>query len=377
MREIGIGVVGWGFMGKTHTHALREMALFYQGAPFRPVLKCICTRRLDAARQAAMDAGFARFTDDFDQLLAMPEVEVVSICTPNAVHREMAVKALKAGKHVYIDKPLAMDLDEALEIQSAVRSSGRLLQVAHNNRFFPSTMRAKELVVQGRIGQVLSFRGDYLHSGSIDQTRPAGWKLTDQGGVILDLASHAVDLVTWLAGPAKEVLCETRFLYPQRPGADGKPLTGLGEDQAVALLRLENGALGTVEASKIATGTDDELSFEIYGTRGALRWKLMQADYLEFYDNTAPEAALGGEKGFTRISCGARYPKPGGQFLPVKNTIGWDRAHMHCYYCFLRAVAEGGPVSPGVEEAVALHRLMDAMKRSQRERRWVWVKGAQ
>lgn len=373
MRQIGMGVVGWGFMGKTHTHALREMGLFYSEADFRPVLECVCTRRLEVARQAAQDAGFAHYTDDFDQLLAMPQVEAVSICTPNALHLPMALKALEAGKHVYIDKPLAMSLEEALRIQQAVERTGLTLQVAHNNRFFPAMLRARQLVEAGRVGQVLSFRCDYLHSGSVDASRPAGWKMSSQGGVLLDLASHAADLILWLAGPVKEVCCRTRLLYAQRPASGGGQTTDLGEDQVLALMRLENGALGTLEASKIATGTDDELSFELYGDKGALRWRSMEADYLYFFDNTRPEAPLGGERGFQRLSCGARYPWPGGQFLPVTNTIGWDRAHMHCYFSFLNALVHGLPVSPGIGEAVALHRLMDAMKLSSQNQSWVSV----
>ena len=171
----------------------------------------------------------------------------------------------------------------------------------------------------------------------------------------------------------KEVCCRTRLLYAQRPASGGGQTTDLGEDQVLALMRLENGALGTLEASKIATGTDDELSFELYGDKGALRWRSMEADYLYFFDNTRPEAPLGGERGFQRLSCGARYPWPGGQFLPVKNTIGWDRAHMHCYFSFLNALVHGLPVSPGIGEAVALHRLMDAMKLSSQNQSWVSV----
>lgn len=228
MRQIGMGVVGWGFMGKTHTHALREMGLFYSEADFRPVLECVCTRRLEVARQAAQDAGFAHYTDDFDQLLAMPQVEAVSICTPNALHLPMALKALEAGKHVYIDKPLAMSLEEALRIQQAVERTGLTLQVAHNNRFFPAMLRARQLVEQGRVGRVLSFRCDYLHSGSVDASRPAGWKMSSQGGVLLDLASHAADLILWLAGPVKEVCCRTRLLYAQRPASGGGQTTRPG-----------------------------------------------------------------------------------------------------------------------------------------------------
>jgi predicted dehydrogenase len=137
------------------------------------------------------------------------------------------------------------------------------------------------------------------------------------------------------------------------------------------LLEMPNGALGTVTASKITTGAEDELSFEIYGDRGAIRWRLMEADYLEFYDNTQPEAALGGERGFRRIATTARYPAPGGSFLPPKNRIGWDRVHMHCYYSFLECVHRGAPANPDVFEGARLQRLMDAMVSSHRQGAWV------
>ena len=336
MREIGIGVIGWGFMGKTHTHALRGMRMFYPNMDFTPVLKSLCSRRIDVARKAAADFGFEHATDDYRVLLAREDVDVVSVCTPNGLHLEMVLAALRAGKHVYVDKPMCMDADEAKQIEDAVKSSGKKLQVAHNNRFFPSTLRARQLIDEGRIGDVLSFKFDYLHSGSIDPNRPVGWKQKGEGGVLLDLASHALDLLLHLTGDVSEVLCELRALYETRPGMDGQPVSDLGEDQVTALIRLKNGALGTLEASKIATGTDDELSFEIYGQKGALRSQLMQADYLEFFDNQQGERPLGGERGFNRISCVQRYAAPGGAFLP-KNTIGWDRAHMHAYFSFLNA----------------------------------------
>lgn len=372
MQKIGIGVVGWGFMGKTHTHALRGMRIFYPDMDFQPVLKSVCSRRIDVARRACEDFGFEHYTDDYRALLAREDIGVVSICTPNALHRDMVIAALEAGKHVYVDKPMCMDAREAEDICDAVVRSGRKLQVAHNNRFFPSTLRARALIDEGRIGEVLSFKFDYLHSGSIDRERPVGWKQMREGGVLLDLASHALDLMGHLVGEAEEVLCEMRALYPSRPDRAGNPVSDLGEDQVAALIRLKNGALGTLEASKIATGTDDELAFEIYGSRGALRWHLMRADYLEFFDNDKPEAPLGGERGFTRLGCVQRYAPPGGSFLP-KNTVGWDRAHMHCYHTFLNAVAHDLPVSPDAFEAARVQALMDAMRTSAAERRWVKV----
>ncbi len=372
MREIGIGVIGWGFMGKTHTHAIRDMKLFFPGMDFKPVLKTVCSRRLEMAREAAEDFGFGRYTDDYRELLKQDDIGAVSISTPNALHLNMVLDALNAGKHVYVDKPMCMNAEEAAQIVRAVKKSGKKLQVAHNNRFFPSTLRAKQLIEEGRIGDVTSFALRYLHSGSVDRDKPVGWKQLSEGGVLLDLASHALDLMAFLKLDAAEVMCETRTLYQTRPDASGNPVKALGEDQVAALIRLKNGALGTLEASKIATGTDDELSFEIYGQKGALRWHLMRADYLEFFDHTKREAPFGGERGFMKIACVGRYDKPGGSFLP-KNTIGWDRAHMACYYAFLNAVAHDLPTSPDVYEALGLQEVMDAMKKSALNRQWIKV----
>ena len=139
------------------------------------------------------------------------------------------------------------------------------------------------------------------------------------------------------------------------------------------MLRLPNGALGTVEASKITAGSTDVMYLEIAGTKGAIRWNLENPGWLEFYDNTQPEVPLGGLRGYTRIECVGRYPAPGGSFLPAKNAIGWGRGHMHSYYSFLKCVAEGTVPSPGLEEGARLQRLMDLMVISDREKRWVAV----
>ncbi len=373
MQTINIGVIGWGFMGKTHTHVLREMPLFYPDAPFRPQLKSLCSRRLEMARQGAEDGGFETFTDDYRQLLQDKTIDAVSICTPNDLHEEMAIEALRAGKHVYLDKPVAVTYESARRIADAAKKAGVVTHVALNNRFWPSTQRAKEIVEEGRLGEILSFSVRYLHSGSVDPARPVGWKQLMQGGVLLDLGSHALDLAQWLCGTPREVFCALRTLYPKRPTRDGGTETNLSDDQAIMLLRMQNGALGTVEASKIATGAEDELVFEICGTKGALRLNLMDPNWLWFYDNTVPDAPYGGMKGYTRISCVARFPAPAGSFLPSKNTIGWDRAHMHCYYTFLNNVARGTQSSPSIEDGTELQYLMECCKQSSETSRWVMV----
>ena len=371
MKRIGVGIIGWGFMGKTHTHALREMPLFYPGAGFEPVLASVCSRRVDMAKEAARQMGFAHFTDDYMETLRRDDVQVVSICTPNELHEEMALRAIELGKHVYLDKPVSTDYASAKRIADAAKKAVVTCQVALNNRFLPAIIRAKQLIDEGRIGEVTAFRCYYKHSGSIDPNRPVGWKQLSSAGVLQDLGSHALDMITWLIGAPESLMCSLRTLYPARPKAGGGEVTALGDDHALIVMKMPGGAVGTVEASKIWTGADDELGFDIAGTKGAIRFDLMQPNYVEFFDNAVPEAAYGGERGYVRIAAVARFEKPAGAFLPPKNTIGWDRAHMHCYYSFLQSIADGTKPSPNLDDGAEVQRLMDLCTKSHNEARWL------
>lgn len=373
MKTIGIGIIGWGFMGKTHAQALRSLPLYYPGAGFEAALRCVCARHIENAREAARAAGFENYTDDYRELLAREDIDVVSVCTPNDLHEEMVVAALRAGKHVYVDKPLAVTAESALRIAREAEAARGFTRMVFNNRYLPATLRAKQLVDEGRVGTVLTFNARYLHSGSIDPNKPIGWKQGMQGGVLLDMGSHALDLLTWLAGYPRRVLCRSFTLYGERPAPGGERTRALSEDHVQMMLEMENGALGSVEASKIATGSDDELTFELRGDRGALKWDSMDPSYLYFYDNTLPEAVYGGMRGFTRIESVGRYPAPGGKFLPPKNAVGWDRGHLHCYYTFLDAVAKGERPDNTVADGARLQKLMEDCRRSERTGRWVEV----
>lgn len=373
MKTIGIGLIGWGFMGRTHTHALRSIALYYPGVDFQVKLVHVCSRRLEKAKEAAELVGFEKYTDDYRDVLADPEVDVVSICTPNDQHEEMAIAALKAGKHVYIDKPLAVTYESAARIAQAAQSASVKTHMVFNNRYSPAIMRAKELMEEGRIGEVLSFQARYLHSGSIDPNKPIGWKQQMQGGVILDLGSHALDLLTWLMGYPEKVFCKTRTIYGERPTKEGGVENALSEDHALMMLQMPGGALGSVEASKIATGSNDELTIEIRGTKGAIQWNAMDPNYVYYFDQTLPEKPLGGMRGFTQIESVARFPAPGGTFLPPKNSIGWDRGHVHCYYTFLDCVAHDRAPENDIASGARLQKLMDKLFESNRTGAWVGV----
>ena len=374
MKTIGIDIIGWGFMGRTHTLSLRAIPLFYPDCGFRVRFVGVCSRTLAKAEKARDELGFEYATNDYHDLLNDKNIDVVSICTPNGDHEQMAVDALNAGKNVYLDKPVAVSYRAARRIEEAAEKSSGRLQIALHNRFFTATMRAKEIIDEGRLGELLSVNCRYLHSGSIDPDKPMGWKQGRDGGVILDLGSHALDLVTWLTGQMpKEVLCTCNTLYDRRPTKDGGICDEIAEDQAVMLMRYQNGAIGTVEASKITAGTTDVMLLEITGTKGAVKWNLENPGWLEFYDNTQPEVPLGGMRGYTRIECIGRYPAPGGSFLPSKNAIGWERAHMHSYFCFLDSLVKGTRQSPSIAEGVRLQKLMDCMFVSDREHRWVTI----
>jgi predicted dehydrogenase len=264
---------------------------------------------------------------------------------------------------------------EAEEIRAALKDYRGTAQMTLQNRFFPATMRAKQLIDEGALGKVLQFRACYLHGGSADPNAPLKWKLSADagGGVVADLASHVLDLVDWLAGPIRRVNAATHTAYPDRPSPSNpaRRLNVNAEDCAILLAQLESGAVGTIEATKIASGTEDEIRLEIHGSRGALRFNGMDPHHLEFHDASAADRPQGGTRGWTRIDAGHRYPQPATGFPSPKAAIGWVRSHVACLANFLEAVAQGRPGTPGLEQGIAVQHLMDCVLRSAAGGCWI------
>ena len=366
MRTFNIGVIGAGFMGRAHSLAYSSIPFFYD-APFNARLMCISASTIQRSNDAATTLGFMHCAT-WEQLINRGDVEIVSICTPNALHGPQIMAAAAAGKHVYVDKPVLSGMEGAESVASFLRSNNVINGVHFHNRFYPSVMRAKELIGEGRLGRVISFRAVYLHSGSVDPNRPISWKSDANqsgGGVILDLGSHVFDLIYHLIGEYANINARTTVLYDKRPDKAGNMADISAEDAFTALVRMKCGAEGTVEASKIATGAEDELRLEIHGDRGAIKLSLDHPGQLWFYDNTLPEQPLGGTRGYTVIECLGKYPSV--VFPPGKNTIGSMRAHIHAIYCFLDAVYHNRPASPDIAEGLYIQRVMDAAYRSARE----------
>ncbi len=370
-----VGILGFGFIGKVHAYAYAALPFYYDPVPLCARITHVVTSRPETAEQARRVLPAVTAGTDFRAVTENPEVDIVHICTPNHLHKEALLSAMRHGKHIYCDKPLVASLEEAEAVAAALPGYHGIAQMTFQNRFFPATLRARQLVAEGRLGEMLGFRAAYLHGGSADPQAPLRWKLSAAagGGVIADLASHVLDLLEWLVGPIASVLAATHIAWPERPLPGDPARRGPvdAEDTVAALVRLKSGALGTLEATKLASGTEDELRLEIHGSQGALRFNLMDAHRLEFYDATAPAAPQGGFRGWTRIHCGQRYPAPASAFPSPKASIGWIRAHVACLAAFLQAVAEGRPAEPGLQQGIRIQRLMHALGQSARQARWI------
>jgi len=374
--ELGVGMIGYGFMGQIHTYAYQSIPFLYNPPPARIRLAAVCTAHEDTARRAADRAGYARAMTDYRQLIDDPAVDIVHVCTPNAAHAEACIAALSAGKHVYCDKPLARNVAEAEAIVSAAdRSATSTHQMTFQNRFLPATLRAKELMDEGFVGRLFGYRAAYLHAGYIEASRPMSWRLdahVSGGGALHDLGSHIIDLMRHLTGEITRVSARCETLIPERPTRDGGTARVEVDDVVLMQVELANGALATLEASRLATGVNDELNFEIHGDKGALRFSLMDPNWLYAYDHRDTPGPYGGTRGFKAIETVQRYPTPAALPGP-KCSVGWVRAHIACLHNFLACIVEDRQPVPSLHDGLAVQRIMAAAQESSRTRQWVDV----
>ena len=375
MRTLNAAIIGYGFMGRTHTYGYKTIPLFYKNLPYRINLAAVCSGHYENAVKAAAELGFKKAVRDVDEIFEDPVIDIVNICTPNNLHYDQLKSAIKYGKHIYCDKPLTVTASEADELTELAEEKGIITQVALNYRFLPATIRAKQLIDEGKIGNPICYRASYLHSGSVSPDKAAGWKQLGKygGGVIGDLGSHIIDLIYWLLGEYSELSADSTILYPERKDRSGNTVKVDVEDSFMMMARMSNGSKGTIEASKIATGIDDELRFEIHGDMGAVRFNLMDTNYLEYFSADDKTMPYGGESGFKKIACVQRYEAPGGALPSVKNSIGWLRGHVHSLYKFTESVFNNSQASPSFREASYIQKVMEKTALSAESGNWVKV----
>jgi predicted dehydrogenase len=377
-RRYRVGIIGYGFIGRVHAYGHLNLPLFYRPLPFETKITHVCTRREETARAGREELGADHGVTDFREITENPDVDIVHICSPNSAHYEQLLSAMAHGKAIYCDKPLVASAEEAEGIRKALQTYTGCFGMTLQNRFFPATMRARQLVEEGFVGRVLAFRGAYLHSGSTNPKTPLKWKLSAEagGGVIADLGAHILDLMNHLVGDFSRLSAATLTAYPTRPDpADpGKAVPVDAEDHMAVLARTgpeDTPGVGVIEASKVATGTEDELRFEIHGTKGGLRFNCMRPSVLEVYRQDASDEPMGGFRGWQAVDAGQRYPKPAANFPGPKFSIGWIRSHMACLAAFLFALHQGRTPQPDVRQGLYIQDLIEAVRQSAMEGGWV------
>lgn len=374
MAQIRIGFIGYGGIGRVHALAYRAIP-FYYGLPADSIqLAAVATRRAETAKQAAAEIGCDVFTGNYRHLLARDDIDAVDICTPNHVHQEIALAAAKAGKHIYCEKPMAMNAAQAQNMTQAVETAGVKAQMTFNFRFFPAITRAKQLMEGGFVGKVFSFRGRYHRSSYISADKPLSWRLQREmtgGGALFDLGSHILDLLVYLLGDFASVYGTLETFIKERPIAPGSQEKAPVDVDDIALLhtRLPDGSLGTVEISRMGTGATNDLIVEIFGDKGAIRFDLNEPAWLYVYDTRDDDKPTGGQRGFRKIEAVQRYD---GQRAPDWTmTPDFVRTHAECQYQFIRSIWEDRTPSPSFADGLHVQKIMEAAQRSAQSGRWI------
>ncbi len=366
-KQLNIGLLGFGAMGKVHAYAVDNLKYYYSSLPFDAKIQGVCTTSMAKSEAVREQYGFGYAAADEDALINDPTIDVIDICTPNIYHYETIKKALAAKKHIYCEKPLCVTAEQAREVADLAADSSLMCNIVFNNRFLAPLMRAKQLVDEGRIGRVLSFSAEYLHNSCLDTAKVAGWKQDRDvcgGGVLFDLGSHVIDLIYFLCGEFSAVSGMSQIAYAERVGSDGKAWQTNADEAFYMNAHLACGAMGTLTVSKLINGANDDLNVSIYGERGSLKFSLMQPNFLYFYDATSKPDALGGNTGYQSIECVGRYPTPGGLFPAPKAPSSWIRGHVESMYEFLHSVYSGVPHSPSFTDAAHVQAVMETAYRS-------------
>ena len=370
MRRLNIALIGYGFMGRAHSNAWRQVGAFFDVA-CEPVLKVICGRNEGELTKAAAKFGWQEHSTSWEDIVGREDIDVVDICAPGDLHLPIALAAAAAKKIIFCEKPLANTVDEAKQILAAARANGCVHMICHNYRRVPAVTLARELIVAGRIGDIYHYRGTYLQDWLVDPQFPRVWRLEKAragSGALGDILSHSIDLARYLVGEITEVSGLLKTFVTERPLAgSGKMAPVEVDDAALSLVKFENGAVGTIEATRFATGRKNYNRFEINGSMGTIAFNLERMNELELYVEEGPES------GFKTIQVtGEGYPYMEG-WWPPGHIIGYEHTFTHTVLELIRAVADGRLPTPNFEDGVRNQLVLEAVERAATSRRWELV----
>ncbi len=369
MAKIGIGIVGGGYMGKAHAVAMSSVAAVFNTA-LRPSLETICTTTEKGAAAKAYQFGFARSTADWRVLVNDPKVEAVVIASPQNTHREIAVAAFALGKHVFCEKPLGMDLAESRIMLAAAEKSGAVHMTGFNYIRTPASQMARDIIHSGEIGRITSFRGEHTEDFLANPEEPFNWRCESRAsGNMGDLSPHIINAAFALMGPIDSVMADIETVHKFRPSPDGPKLV-TNDDQAQILCRFESGVMGSLFISRVATGRKMGYIYEVFGTKGALRFDGEDQNALWLYKGDAKAD----RQGFTKILTGPLHKDYEPFCLGPGHGTGYQDQITIEAKDFLNAIFDRKSRWPTFEDGLLVNQVIEAAFTSHNLRRWVDVK---
>ena len=372
-----VGLIGHRFMGRAHSNAWRQAPKFFQ-LKANVEMHTICGRDTAAVQSARAQLGWQHATTDWREIVESPLIDIVDIVTPTNSHAEMAIAAMKNGKHVLCEKPLGLNLKECEQMFAAAQKAKVVHMVCHNYRRIPAIALAKKMISEGALGRIYHFRARYAQDGLADPDFPINWRLqkeTSGSGVHSDINSHIIDLGRFLVGEFTEVCGLLNTFVPERPLAES-PVKGqkkLGKvtapDSAMFIGRMENGVLANLEATKYALGRKNHIEIEINGGKGSIFFDFEDMNRLKFYNGDDPKD----RQGFREIIVTARdgiHPYVG-HWWPPGHGLGYEHTFVHAVADFVNACADGKSVQPTFEDGLENQRVLAAVEESSQKGRWV------
>ena len=379
MSEIGVGLVGYKFMGRTHSNAYRQVARFFDVEP-TPRMRVLCGRDAEGVAAAAVQLGWEETETDYRRMVARDDVQLVDVASIGSSHHAVVLAALAAGKHVLCEKPLANSLAEAREMVEAAERAGVVAMVNFNYRRVPAVQLARQLIVNGTLGEIRHWRAVYLQDWINDPQFPLVWRLQKElagSGALGDIAAHIVDLSQFLIGPIAEVTGTMSTFIKRRPVEMASGDVGLGaaagaetgevtvDDATTFLATFESGVSGTFEATRLAPGRRNFNSFEVNGSKGSLVFNLEEMNELRLYLTDDPA----GLQGFRTINV-TEAGHPFAKWWPAGHIIGYEHTFVHAVKDLLDGIAAGVSPEPTFVDGFRVQAVLDAVERSAASRSW-------
>jgi predicted dehydrogenase len=379
--EVNIALIGSGFMGRAHSNALRQVSAFFN-LPVRPVLKILGARNPDSGAVLADQFGWEEVLPDWRSVVERSDIDIVDIVTPVNTHAEIATAALEAGKAVICEKPLAGSLAEAAQMAKAAHDSGLMTLCTYNTRAAPAAAYAKELILSGALGRINQWRSAFQQSWLVNPDFPLTWRLRKDSagsGALGDLGSHSIDLARFLVGEVKAVsamlhtFTQERWIPIKDIGRASVPSDQKGQvevdDSAWCLLEFENGARGTMEATRMASGRLSANRFEVYGSLGGLSYDFTRMNELEFFSFQDPLP----QQGWVTIHATLSDHPYARNWWPAGHSLGYEHTFTNLLADFFHAYAEGKKAAPDFQDASRTQAVLEAIERSGAARSWVDV----